>query len=152
MEILNDQFSSAFSTNKPTESDSQMAGSGKWFEGIDSSKFSSTVIESLLRKLDRRKPAGVDKIHPFILSECSSSLSLHISLIFSKSYDEGKIPVSWSLANISPIFKKKGSKVTAENYRHVSLSSVLCKVMEKIIRSSMLGFLVSNELISPDQH
>ena len=85
-----------------------MAGSGKWFEGIDSSKFSSTVIESLLKKLDRRKPAGVDEIHPFILSECSSSLSLPILLIFSK----------------------KGSKVTAENYRPVSLTSVLCKVME----------------------
>ena len=93
------------------ESIPRVVSSDKWFEGIDSSVFDSTAIGNLLRKLDRKKPAGTDNIHPFILSECSSSLSLPISLIFNRSYDEGEIPVSWSLANISPIFKKKGQKL-----------------------------------------
>ena len=104
VEILNDQFFSAFGSDKPIESIPRVVSSDKRFEGIDSSVFDSTAIGDLLRRLDRKKPAGTDNIHPFILSECSSSLSLPISLIFNRSYDEGEIPVSWSLANISPIF------------------------------------------------
>ena len=38
------------------------------------------------------------------------------------------------------------------NYRPVSLSSVPCKVLEKIIRDAVVDHLVKNELISKQQH
>jgi hypothetical protein len=53
--------------------------------------------------------------------------------------------------NISPIFKK-GSRLIAANYRPVSLTSVVCKLLEGIIRDIFMDYLVNNKLISKDQH
>jgi hypothetical protein len=58
--------------------------------------------------------------------------------------EDSKLPHSWKSANITPIHKK-GSKHTVSNYRSISLTSILCKVMEKI--SSSL-FTDANTLVS----
>jgi hypothetical protein len=43
------------------------------------------------------------------------------------------VPDSWKVAIIKALFKK-GDKKLASNYRPVSLTSILCKLREKIIR------------------
>ena len=48
----------------------------------------------------------------------------------------GKIPADWKKANVSPVFKK-GSKSDPANYRLISLTCILCKVMEHIVASKL---------------
>ena len=50
-----------------------------------------------------------------------------------------------------PLFKK-GSRNKSVNYRPVSLTSVICKVLETIIRDHMMDFLIKHKLINPSQH
>ena len=47
---------------------------------------------------------------------------------------------------------KGGSKAIMSNYRPVALTSAICKVMEKILCSAIMSFLMRNNLISPQQH
>ena len=47
--------------------------------------------------------------------------------------DEGNVPDGWKVAEVTAIFKK-GSPAEAGNYRPVSLTSVVCKMMESLIR------------------
>ena len=54
-------------------------------------------------------------------------------------------------ANIIPLFKK-GSRNKSENYRPVSLTSVICKLLERLIKDHLVDFLVKNKLINPSQH
>ena len=65
--------------------------------------------------------------------------------------DQGVLPDDWKLGNIIPIYKK-GPKKIAENYRPISLTSVLCKMLEKLIRSHVMKHLVDNKLLSPRQY
>ena len=85
------------------------------------------------------------------MKNCSDELSCALEIIFSKSLSEGEIPDEWRDANINPLFKK-GSKLTASNYRPVSLTSVCCKLMEGIMRDRITSHLTRNKLISPSQH
>jgi hypothetical protein len=48
---------------------------------------------------------------------------------------------------ISAIFKK-GNKSQAKNYRPVSLTSVVCKLMEKLIRLYIINHMKANKLFS----
>ena len=73
------------------------------------------------------------------------------SLIYQASFDVGIIPQDWKTANVIPIFKK-GSKSDAANYRPVSLTSVPCKIMESLIKTSMTSFLDENKIITDSQH
>ena len=61
------------------------------------------------------------------------------------------MPFIWNSANVSPIFKK-GDKSTAANYRPISLTCILCKVMEHIIASNLVRHLDSNGLMYELQH
>ena len=54
-------------------------------------------------------------------------------------------------ANIIPLFKK-GSRNKSVNYRTVGLTSVICKLLETIIRDHMTDFLIKQKLINPSQH
>ena len=47
---------------------------------------------------------------------------------------------------------KKGSRNKSENYRPVSLTSVICKLLERLIIDHLVDFLVKNKLINPSQH
>ena len=53
--------------------------------------------------------------------------------------------------HVVPIFKK-GDRTNRENYRPVSLTSVPCKVMESIIKESLVKHLEANKLLCEEQH
>ena len=92
-------------------------------------EFDVSTVLGKLSSLKIDKSPGSGGIHPMFLNKTASVLAKPVTALFAKSYQEGTIPIDWSLTLISPIFKK-GSKDRAENYRPISLTSVLCKVME----------------------
>ena len=57
-------------------------------------------------------------------------------MIFSKSFEFGELPAEWKKADIVPIYKK-GLKSDPANYRPISLTSVVCKLMESIIKDKV---------------
>jgi retron-type reverse transcriptase len=65
--------------------------------------------------------------------------------------DKGEIPEDWKNANVTAIFKK-GGKNSPGNYRPVSLTSNICKIMERIIKDDIVNFLEKNQLIFNSQH
>ena len=62
------------------------------------------------------------------------------------------MPDDWRLANVTPIFKGSGSRYRAENYRPVSLTLVISKIMELLIRNKVYNYLNENHLLSSVQH
>ena len=64
---------------------------------------------------------------------------------FNMSLREGIVPFEWKEANSIPLFKK-GSRNKSVNYRQVSLTSVICKLLETIIRDHMMDFLIKHKL------
>ncbi len=90
-------------------------------------------------------------MHPHVLKECSKVLDKPLSIIFNRSFHSGVIPDAWLIANITTFFKK-GNKLELTNDRPVSLTSIVCKIMERIVRDTMINHLVSNNLIANEQH
>ena len=99
--------------------------------------FDITEIYNILLHLDPNKAPGPDKIHGKILKKCAKSLALPLHILFRTSYYTCRIPNEWKLANVVPIYKK-GSKNSVENYRPISLTSIIMKVYERVIRADLL--------------
>ncbi len=71
--------------------------------------------------------------------------------IFNTSLNDGTVPEDWRSANVTPIYKK-GAKSDPGNYRPVSLTSVSCKLMERLVKDKLMDHFLSNNLILPSQH
>ena len=99
---------------------------------------------------DNQSPE-VDGIPPKLLMETVKQISIPHARVFNLTSKEGVVPVKWEEANIIPLFKK-GSRNKSENYRPVSLTSVICKVLERLIKVHMVDFLVRHKLLNPTQH
>ena len=113
--------------------------------------FTTDVMEKKLKKLKVTKSAGPDGFHPRVLNEISPSIRLPLSIICSKSYAEGSLPMDWKNAHITPIHTK-GSKVVPGNYRPVSLTSVIGKMMESVIRDALVKHMMEHNLFCDQQH
>ena len=53
--------------------------------------------------------------------------------IFEIVWNENKIPEDWRKAKIECIFKNKGSKLEAQNYRGISIGSTIGKIFSSLI-------------------
>merc|ERR1712055_74012 len=109
------------------------------------------LVSSKLEKLERYKSCGSDEVHSYVLPETAKAMAKPLSLIFQKSLDEGTCPEEWKCANVTPIHKK-GDRTEPSNYRPVSLTSQVCKVLESIIRDRIVEHLTENNLLNDAQH
>ena len=124
-DLLNNYFASVF-TVESNLSDYVTPPSDCFIDDVD---FSVAVIARKLEGLNVNKSPGPNGLHPSILHNCSGVLALPLSILFSKLFTHSFVPSDWKIANVIPIFKK-GEHSSACNYRPVSLTSVVCKVME----------------------
>ena len=108
-------------------------------------------VEKLVLGLGVQSAACPDNIYPRVLRECISILKKPITIILQQSLNTGIVPSDWGRGNMMPIFKK-GSKTDPLNYCVISLTSVIYKILEKILRSSIMEHLESNGKLSPHQH
>ena len=146
-EILNKKFQSVF-TKEPSFDDNQDTPAPK--QKLGKIKLTEKRVREALKKLDPRKAKGPDKVSPWVLKECAEELSLPIFMIFTNSLEQGKLPDIWKSANITPIFKK-GNKNNPLNYRPVSLTSVICKLLEKLIREEWVDMLEKQKMLTGKQ-
>ena len=105
------------------------------------------LVEKYIKKLKPSKSQGPDNCHPKFLQETKDEVTEPLSILFNKSLKEGKIPEQWRLANVVPEqwrlvsvvpLHKKGPKSNPENYRPISLTSVVSKLMGKIVRDKIM--------------
>ena len=86
-----------------------------------------------------------------MLKSLAKEFTKPLTILFKKSIDLSKLPYCWKTSNISVIFKK-GMKYLAGNYRPISLTSVLCKILESIIREHLVDHMLINGLFTEKQY
>ena len=112
---------------------------------------SQKMVLDRLMGLKADKSPGPDGLHPRILKEVALEIMDALVIIFQCSIDTGLVPVDWRVANVIPLFKK-GGREKAGNYRPVSLTSVVGKMLESIIKDEITAHLESSNRIGTSQH
>ena len=108
-------------------------------------------VKKLLAKLKTNKSPGPDGIHNKVIYEAREQLLYPLTEMFRTSIETGDIPPEWKMADIVPIFKK-GLKSDPNNYRPVSLTSTIGKLLETLVRNAIQDHLVCNKLMCDEQH
>ena len=151
-EMLNQYFASVFTI----EDMQDLPDPKEMFVGSDESRlrdvdFTEELILKHLSKLKTEKASGNDNICPRVLKELAQELKQPLSMLFRKSFEEGEVPQDWRDANVCPIYKK-GERHLSANYRPVSLTSQISKLMETVLRDAIVNHLTNFQLIKNSQH
>ena len=89
---------------------------------------------------------GPDGLHARILKEIADQIAIPLTHIYNSSLESGTVPSEWKKALVTAIFKK-GDRKMPSNYRPISLTCQVCKILEKFIRNSIMQHLEENNLI-----
>ena len=114
-------------------------------------RFKPDNVCNLLRKIDPSKSPGPDGIPGLLLKEGAPQIAEPLSKLFNPSLATGQLPSDWTRANITPIHKK-GSKHLPNNYRPISLTCTVVKIMEHLIHQELSQFLSNNNKLITSQH
>jgi hypothetical protein len=118
---------------------------------FDSFSCDTRTMIKIVKKLKLSSSPGPDGITPLFLKNIIANIAEPLSKLFNVCLSTGHVPIDWKIAHVIPIFKK-GNPQLPSNYRPVSLTSILCKVLERVVRKQMISYLFDNDIIPRNQH
>ena len=155
--ILINQFNSVFTTPCP---ETNITDPQTFFSHLTSNDdtpfltdiaFTDEIIIDAIKELSPSSAAGPDGIPSSLLINCAPELAPALRIIFENSLLHGNVPHQFKQAAIIPVFKS-GDKTSAGNYRPISLTSVMSKILERIIRKQVVSFLTAHGYLNKSQH
>ena len=121
-------------------------------ERLEKITITKDKVETVISLLKEDAAPGPDGIPPRLIRELRNELNGPLTKLFTASMTTRKIPDEWREASITPIYKQKGAKSDPGNYRPVSLTNVVGKLLERIVKNEIEHHLESNKLMSESQH
>jgi hypothetical protein len=151
-DLLNSYFASVFTR----EDCIHIPEPVEMFKGSQSESLSSMTIEEQvvlekLTKINVGKSHGPDELHGKLLYEIRYEIVKDLTKLFNLSLETGVVPQDWRDADVCPLFKK-GKRDKAENYRPVSLTSIVGKLLESILKDRIVTHLEQHKLLRESQH
>ena len=96
------------------------------------------------------KSPGLDDIDVRLLKTAAPIICKSLSFICNLSLATSVFPSEWKKAKVVPIFKA-GNKCSVENYRPISILSIISKIIERAVHDQIYSFMVDNDFLSSSQ-
>lgn len=146
-----DYFNETFSSYFNNSSQTFIPSPNEQLFRIDNVLFTPTIVHDCILKLQASSSCDSDGLNYLAIKKGGLFLATKLSYLFNQLMTFSCIPDSWRQVVVCPIFKS-GSKSCFNNYRPVTISTCICRIMERIISKVILDFCSSNELLFPTQH
>lgn len=150
VEVLNDYFGKIVKTDNP-ESIITSITSCSIEDDFHLQDISVQTILKHLLKLKDNTATGNDGLPSSFLKKTAAVTAPNISVILNSCIKFGQFPDVWKKANIAAIYKGKGSKKDAANYRPISVLPCLARIFEKEISSQLSSYCLQRDVIPKEQ-
>lgn len=113
-------------------------------------RFQFFELEEALKTCKGSSP-GSDEIHYDMLKNISNEGKIYLLEFYNNVWSEGVLPTEWHNAIVVPIHKKDKPKTSPSSYRPISLTSCLCKLLEKMVCKRLEWYLEENHCLDNHQ-
>ena len=105
-------------------------------------------VEAVVQQLKKNKSPGPDQVYTEMLQHAGGEFMKAVL----KSWSTARVPIKWKEAEVK-FLRKNGKKSYHDPgaYRPISLTSYLCKCLERIITSRLYGFVEHFKLLDKEQ-
>ena len=112
---------------------------------------SPEVVYTKIRDLNPNKADGLDNWPPKVLKEMADQLCIPLTVLFTKCLSSSTLPTSWKRGHVIPIHKK-GDHHLVDNHCPITLTSIIGKILEFIIKDHILNHFINNDVFTSNQH
>ena len=109
-----------------------------------------SVVSELLKELKPSKSCGIDGLTARLLKDCKLHIVPPILHIFNLSLSTSVFPSAWKTSLVTPLFKI-GKRDDANNYRPISLLSLISKLFKRIVDTQLYEFCRSHQILCDNQ-
>ena len=101
-------------------------------------EFAEVEVKHCIGKLKKNKAYGADGVlNEYLISTVDVLCPLYYTKLLNIVYNSGVIPSEWTLGIITPIYKKKGDRTNATNYRGITIVSCLGKLFTSLLNDRL---------------
>jgi endonuclease/exonuclease/phosphatase family metal-dependent hydrolase len=104
-----------------------------------------------LAKLRNGKAPGPDVIHAEFLRYGGPALHTALRVLFNEIWQLEVWPERWGLGLICPIYKRAGDEADLDNYRPITLLSIVSKLFEILLNTRLMGWAEQNRVLCDEQ-
>ena len=104
-------------------------------------------VKKVIDNLNAHKSAGIDGIPADVIKNCCDIFAPLLTSLINLSFSQGTFPSCLKITRVIPI-SKGNDKSDMNNYRPISLLSVVSKVFERIMYSRIINFLEKIHLLN----
>ena len=108
-------------------------------------------LSNAIKCMSSSKAIGVDGVPLLAVKKCFAVIGPHLLNIVNSSITTCTFPSAWKIARVVPIHKS-GDKTDLNNFRPISILSVLSKVTEKVVCMQLMSYLLDTHVLSPHQY
>lgn len=113
--------------------------------------FSTFELQNAISGAKRKSSPGEDDVlYEFIKNISKNGLKAILHL-FNTVWSNGRLPDEWHHSIVIPILKPGKSPDSVGSYRPISLTSSLCKIMERMVTSRLAWYLEKHKLLNNSQ-
>ena len=107
-------------------------------------------VRQAVRNLKQGKASGLDGICGEFLKYSENIVAPFLAKLFNKLYDMNVFPSDWCKSVIIPLFKKGDDKLP-DNYRGISLLSIVSKVFTAVLNKRLYTWAEKEEIFCKEQ-
>ena len=108
-------------------------------------------LSCAISKLNASGAVGIDGVPLSAVKKCFPVIGCHLLHLINFSIKSSTFPSDWKIARVTPVFKA-GDRANLDNFRPISVLSVLSKITEKVICSQLSSYLLDNHILSSSQY
>ena len=108
-------------------------------------------LSTAIGKLSASRAVGIDGVSLLAVKRCFPVIGCHLLHLINRSIMSCTFPSAWKVARVTPVFKS-GDRTDLNNFRPISILSVLSKIAEKVVCSQLSSYLLDNHVLTPSQY
>ena len=114
-------------------------------------KATENEILQIVKNMKNKSSSGADDISPKIIKSTIWSIITPLTKLINTSIQTGRVPTSFKIAKITPVFKNK-ENTSFQNYRPIALLPTFSKILEKIMYNRLSSFITKHNILYPHQY
>lgn len=152
-ELFVDLFSSAYPSQIPEDCRFQSVINSKMSDSCPNVLNEPITTEEIdkCRLNSKSRAVGIDLIHNSMLRNLSKRNKCHLRQLFNILLSSGHVPHQWKQSIVIPLLKPNKKANDPSAYRPISLTSCLCKALERVIANRLHWFLESKAKFNRQQ-